>query len=453
MRKKGLTLVAVAIPLLAWEALARHVGQPELVPTIGRLARALVDALLSAGFYQSLLATVGRGLLGLLISLAAALVIAPAMARSASVEALLRPWIGAMRAVPVISFILLALIFLNPEGIPLLIAFLTMFPLLTENLAKGIRQLNPDLGEMARLFRLTRRDRLAQVIYPQVKPYLFSGLASAAGFGWRAIIMGEVLAQCLWGIGGEMKRAQNYIEVPNLIAWTLVAILISVATDRLIARLATCRIPIHFRRTARPFPSRPSQAIEVNDLSYSYGVSHFSTRLEPATVYGLSAPSGTGKTTLLRLLCGTLRPTGGSIHPRPAAPIALVAQEPLLLSHLTALENVALPLASFLDRPTAIRIARELLEEMELTGLESHRPTELSYGQQQRVAIARALAFPSPLLLMDEPFKGLDEALRQRVIQHVRERQAKERRLILFTSHDAEELRLMADRVISMKGQ
>ena len=433
MRTKALTFLSAAILLAAWETLARHVGQPELVPTIGRLAQAFMDAFLSAGFYQSLLATIGRGFLGLLISFIAALAIAPAMARSANVEALLRPLIGAMRAVPVISFILLALIFLNPESIPLLIAFLTMFPLLTENLSKGIRQLNPDLSEMARLFRLTRRDRLAQVTYPQIKPYLFSGLASAAGFGWRAIIMGEVLSQCLWGIGSEMKRAQNYIEVPDLIVWTLVAILLSLAADRLITRLAVCR--------------------EIHDLSYHYGVSHFSIRLEPATVYGLSAPSGTGKTTLLRLLCGTLRPTGGSIHPYPAAPIALVAQEPLLLSHLTALENVALPLASFLDRPTAIRIAQELLEEMELTGLESHRPTELSYGQQQRVAIARALAFPSPLLLMDEPFKGLDEALRQRVIQRIRERQANERRLILFTSHDAEELRLMADQVISMKGQ
>ena len=453
MRTKALTFLSAAILLATWEALARHVGQPELVPTIGRLAQAFMDAFLSAGFYQSLLATIGRGLLGLLISFIAALAIAPAMARSANVEALLRPLIGAMRAVPVISFILLALIFLNPESIPLLIAFLTMFPLLTENLSKGIRQLNPDLSEMARLFRLTRRDRLAQVIYPQIKPYLFSGLASAAGFGWRAIIMGEVLSQCLWGIGSEMKRAQNYIEVPDLIVWTLVAILLSLAADRLITRLAVCRVPIHFRRTARPFPTCPSEPVEIHDLSYHYGVSHFSIRLEPATVYGLSAPSGTGKTTLLRLLCGTLRPTGGSIHPYPAAPIALVAQEPLLLSHLTALENVALPLASFLDRPTAIRIAQELLEEMELTGLESHRPTELSYGQQQRVAIARALSFPSPLLLMDEPFKGLDEALRQRVIQRIRKRQANERRLILFTSHDAEELRLMADRVISMKGQ
>jgi len=139
----------------------------------------------------------------------------------------------------------------------------------------------------------------------------------------------------------------------------------------------------------------------------------------------------------------------------PEARFILIRRHPspLLLPHLTALENVALPLASFLDRPTAIRTAQELLGEMELAGLESHRPTELSYGQQQRVAIARALAFPSPLLLMDEPFKGLDEALRQRVIQRIRKRQANERRLILFTSHDAEELRLMADQVISMKGQ
>ena len=213
MRTKALTFLSAAILLATWEALARHVGQPELVPTIGRLARAFMDAFLSTGFYQSLLATIGRGFLGLLISFIAALAIAPAMARSANVEALLRPLIGAMRAVPVISFILLALIFLNPESIPLLIAFLTMFPLLTENLSKGIRQLNPDLSEMARLFRLTRRDRLAQVIYPQIKPYLFSGLASAAGFGWRAIIMGEVLSQCLWGIGSEMKRAQNSVTI------------------------------------------------------------------------------------------------------------------------------------------------------------------------------------------------------------------------------------------------
>ena len=63
---------------------------------------------------------------------------------------------------------------------------------------------------MARQFRIGRWNKLAQVVYPQLKPFLYSGLASASGFGWRAIIMGEVLAQCSPGIGGEMKQAQVF---------------------------------------------------------------------------------------------------------------------------------------------------------------------------------------------------------------------------------------------------
>ena len=73
---------------------------------------------------------------------------------------------------------------------------------------------------------------------------------------------------------------------------------------------------------------------------------------------------------------------------------------------------------------------------------------ELRYGQQLRIAIARALAYPSPLLLMDEPFKGLDEALSHRIIERIREKQMKEERIILFTSHNPDEIRLLADEVI-----
>lgn len=82
--------------------------------------------------------------------------------------------------------------------------------------------------------------------------------------------------------------------------------------------------------------------------------------------------------------------------------------------------------------------------------LRDRYPQDLSYGQQQRVAIARALAYPSPLLLMDEPFKGLDEALSHRIIERIRERQAREGRIILFTSHNPDELRTLADEVIRL---
>ena len=101
-------------------------------------------------------------------------------------------------------------------------------------------------------------------------------------------------------------------------------------------------------------------------------------------------------------------PTEGEIHPTRHFGIATIFQQPQLLPHLTAEENIILPLSSFLTEEKARRIAQKHLQEMEMEPFGNRYPKELSYGQQQRIAIARALAYPSPLLLMDEPFVGLD---------------------------------------------
>ena len=172
MKKSIFTILSITILILAWQLLTMLVRLPDLVPSIPHLFSTLVALFASGSFYQSVMATVLRGTIGMSISLMAI-----------------------MRSIPVISFILLALIFLNAESIPLIIAFLTMFPLLTENLTKGIRGQRKEFSIMARQFRIGRWNKLTQVVYPQLKPFLYSGLASASGFGWRAIIMGEVLSQ------------------------------------------------------------------------------------------------------------------------------------------------------------------------------------------------------------------------------------------------------------------
>ena len=416
LRKTITTIVATAILLAGWQLFAVIANQPELIPSLPRLVRTLCEWLVSGSFYQSVGATIFRGILGMSISFVCAIGMAGLFARFEWVYELFRPLLAIMRSIPVISFILLALIFLNPESIPLMIAFLTMFPLLTENLTRGILDLRPGLSIMARQFHIKRSNVLFQIIYPQLKPFLYSGLASAAGFGWRAIIMGEVLSQCAFGIGSEMKRAQNFIAVPELLAWTI--------------------------------PTPTLSVLDTKDISYQYGIQHFSHSFQKGIIYGISAPSGKGKTTLLNLIGGILLPTEGEIHPTRHFGIATIFQQPQLLPHLTAEENIILPLSSFLTEEKARRIAQKHLQEMEMEPFGNRYPKELSYGQQQRIAIARALAYPSPLLLMDEPFKGLDEALSHRIIERIREKQMKEERIILFTSHNPDEIRLLADEVI-----
>ena len=443
------TLLSIGLLLAGWQGIALAVDLPELIPTLPRLFRSLVELLGSTAFYEAVTSTICRGIVGLLCSTLCAGLTALWSARSHWMEQLFRPWLTLLRSVPVISFILLALIFLDPERLPLLIAFLTIYPLLTENLTKGLKSLRPDLSRMTQQFQVSPYNRLTQLYYPQLHPFLFSGLISATGFGWRAIIMGEALAQCASGIGSAMKQAQNFLDVPALLAWTGIAITVSFLTDKGLRQLARFQPAMRFVASSRPITYAPLPALRLEKVSYRYAIHRFSYDFEAGKTYGISAPSGRGKTTLLQLISGALSPTEGTIIPQPAA-VSQVFECPLLLPQLTALENVLLPLATRYARPEAEAIARDILAHLQLTELAQQRPATLSYGQQQRVALARALAYPAPLLLLDEPFKGWDEALRKAVIPYLRARNRANRSLVLLVSHQPTELAELADEVIPL---
>ncbi len=145
--------------------------------------------------------------------------------------------------------------------------------------------------------------------------------------------------------------------------------------------------------------------IELKNVSFSYGdkevLKEFSLSIAPQDRIALMGPSGCGKTTLLRLIMGLEKPHKGQIINRPH-PIAAVFQEDRLLRHLTVLENTALAGGD----PTK---AAAILSQLGLGDELESRPSSLSGGMRRRVAIARALCTPSRLLILDEPFNGLDE--------------------------------------------
>lgn len=451
MKRIVLTCLSILLIPVAWQLLSWQMAQPQLIPSFPDLIRALFRLVYSPGFLVSIGTTCLRACVGLLLSLAAASITAFLLNRSEAIRFLFMPWLSLLRSVPVISFILLALIFLNPEMIPLLIAFLTMYPLLTENLLKGLMNRRDSWKMLARQFHLNAWNRLFQINYPQLRPYLFSGLASAVGFGWRAIIMGEVLSQCVDGIGKRMKEAQVFIDVPELIAWTLVAIVLSWLTDKLISRLSDWQPSVRYRHSAVELQAvslKPND-ICLTDVSYSYGVHHMNIILKTGKIYALSAPSGQGKTTLLQLLNGTLRPTGGEITGLPQQ-TANLFQEPTLLPQLTAKENIMLGGAAYYDRAILEQQSLRLLTAFQLEKQAEMYPAALSYGQQQRVALARALMFPAGLLLLDEPFNGLDVELRQLVARFLVEWQQEKQATVVFSSHHADEIRAMNAEVITL---
>ena len=102
------------------------------------------------------------------------------------------------------------------------------------NIVEGMRNVDGDLVEMARFYKVRRSDIIMKVYLPSILPYMISGLSSASGIGWRAIIIGEVLSQPRYGIGGSMQLAQMQMNVDVLIAWTFIAVIIGFAFEKII---------------------------------------------------------------------------------------------------------------------------------------------------------------------------------------------------------------------------
>ena len=179
-------------------------------------------------------------------------------------------------------------------------------------------------------------------------------------------------------------------------------------------------------------------------------------------VCALLGPSGCGKTTMLRLLAGFERPDGGCLMVGGeiiaggntfVAPerrkIGMVFQDYALFPHMTVAENIRYALGKRAERPDA-RVG-EVLELVGLSELGDRQPHELSGGQQQRVALARALAGTPKVVLLDEPFSGLDAGLRARVRQEVRAILLAAGVTALFVTHDQEEALSLADHVAVMR--
>ncbi len=205
-----------------------------------------------------------------------------------------------------------------------------------------------------------------------------------------------------------------------------------------------------FEHVSRSF----NETAAVNDISLE---------LEPGETLCLLGPSGCGKTTLLRLAAGVDRPTSGRVilddeeiaGPNTFVPaerrgVGLMFQDFALFPHLTILQNVAFGLRK-LDRATAHEEALLALKRVGLERYADDYPDVLSGGEQQRVALARAIVPRPAVLLMDEPFSGLDQRLRDEIRAETLAVLRETRATCMLVTHDPQEAMWLADRIALMR--
>ena len=217
-----------------WQIVAMAVGQGILLASPVDTLRRLTELVQTGDFWRSVLFTLGHILAGYALACAAGIALAALAARYAAVGDLLSPLLSAMRSVPVASFVIAALIWVPSRRLSLLIVAVIVLPVVYAGTLDGLRQIDPKLTEMARVFRMSRRNRLRCVALPALLPSLTSALSVSMGLAWKSGVAAEVIGIPSGSIGERLYKAKVYLATPDLFAWTLTIVVVSALCTRLL---------------------------------------------------------------------------------------------------------------------------------------------------------------------------------------------------------------------------
>lgn len=223
----------IAFWLVVWEAADRIVDNRLVLAGPLRTLEALGEQIAEPDFWLICGASFGRIAMGFLLSFAVGFLLALACYRMRIVRDFVDPVISLLRTIPVVSFIIMLLIWVGNQALTALLAFFIVLPLIYTNVMTGFENVDRHMLEMARVYRLSRWRTFLYIYRPAFMPFLISSSKISLGMTWKSGIMAEVLATPKPSIGKEMSTARTFLDTPDLFAWTVVVMILSVAFEKL----------------------------------------------------------------------------------------------------------------------------------------------------------------------------------------------------------------------------
>ena len=225
-------LLSAALALLVWQLAALAVNNRLLLVGPAAAMGKFLALLVQPEFWSALWFTLSRVTLGFFLAFALALLLAALAAGSAAVRVLLRPYMAAVKAAPVASFVVIALLWLSGKRLSIFISFLMVLPVLYSAFLQGVQSADEQLLEMARVLRMRPWNRLRGIYLPALRPYCLSACRACLGMCWKAGVAAEVIGVCSGSMGGKLYDAKVYLEMDSLFAWTFAIVLASALFER-----------------------------------------------------------------------------------------------------------------------------------------------------------------------------------------------------------------------------
>ncbi len=226
-------ILAVVFWIVIWHIFALTVDSELLVPSPLSVLVRLAQLCVTSEFWITVATSLLRITMGILISIVVGVLLGVLCFVSDFAKTLISPIMSLVKATPVASFIMLALLWIDRGVLPMFIAVLIVVPVVTANITEGMGSVDKNLAEVAKVFKFSFFKKVKHLYLPSVYPYFISSCRSSLGLAWKAGIAAEVLAVPVFSIGKMIYDSKLYLETTDLFAWTVVVVVLSAVIEYL----------------------------------------------------------------------------------------------------------------------------------------------------------------------------------------------------------------------------
>ena len=434
--------------LVLWQMLAMIVGNSLLLPNIFETVDALLILMQQGSFYIDVCWTLFRCILSIVLSFVFGIALAWLAYKNELVRSLMTLPVSFFKAVPVMAIVIYVILVVEADWVAVVACFLMCFPIAYTNVLGGLMETSLELLEVAKIYRISKWDTIKLIYVPSTMPHFNAAMKIVAGLSWKAVVAAEVLSVPEFSLGQGMISAKYYLETPTLFAYIIVIVALSLALEKLIVIVTSKLTSVDYTGSKLKVNKAcnkdvfVSPEIKLGKLDKSFGqkkvLESFSNIFMAGSKTAIFGPSGNGKTTLARIIAGLEKEDSGIIETSKPLKIAYLFQEDRLLPWLNVYDNMALGMSD----TGAVERIEAMAEALEIKDVLWKMPEALSGGMKHRVALGRTFLADSNLMILDEPFRGLDKELKERIVDRLWEKETADK-TVMVISHNKEDIELL----------
>lgn len=434
--KKLESWIMAVIWIVIWMLASYFLGSEFIMPSPAATVKALMSLLVTADFWMDVLWTGLRVILTIVFSFALGVIAASLSSRNDIIRDFLRIPVNFFKSIPVMAIIIYVILVVKSDWVAVVVGFLMCFPIVYTNMYNGLKGLDPKQLELGWSLGLPRPKMLRFIIIPALNPQIKTSMSLIAAMSWKVVVASEVLAIPNHSIGYEMLNSKYYLNTADLFAYIIVLIVLSLVLEYGVDRLTDLHAGRLSNALERAVETSPKESgmdygvclIELKDVDKTYVNADgectqvfkgFNASFGPG-VTAVLAPSGRGKTTLADMIEGLEQPDSGEItYGTDKVRAAYLFQEDRLLPWFNVRDNMLLASVGSNLHENPMEDLLEMAEKLEIRDALSLMPDELSGGMAHRVALGRTLLYGGNVLILDEPFRGLDQDTRDRLMERL----------------------------------